>query len=125
MTMHESPELNPQIEPPHGADAGGHHRGRASLDMPELLRSALVGYEVSLERLSAAVVSYVEELKAAGMTVAQVVPEVRRFLSVMPRWTQPLDGVLPADMTVVDRAVQWAIEAFYEKEGPGDQSSVA
>lgn len=123
--MHDDPDLDPQIEPPHGGETRHENRRMHIPELPDSLRSALIGYEVSLERLNAAVVTFVADAKRRGMSVEQVVPEVRRYLSAMPRWTQPVDGALPADMTVIDRAVQWAIEAYYQDEVRGDSSSVA
>lgn len=124
--MQDSPDLDPQIEPPHGGEPRHENRRMHIPELPDALRSALIGYEVSLERLNAAVVTFVADAKRRGMSVEQVVPEVRRYLSAMPRWTQPIECALPADMTVIDRAVQWAIEAyFHQDEARGDSSSVA
>lgn len=123
--MHDRPDFDPQVNPPHG-DGAAHSRPRGSgsfAALPDALRSALVGYEVSMERLNEAVVAFVVEMRSKGMSAEQVVPEVRNYLAGLPRWAQPVDGVLPADMTVIDRAVQWAIEAYYET--PDEESSVA
>jgi hypothetical protein len=93
--------------------------------IPDQLKGALVGYEVSMERLRAAVTSYVEELKARGCTPEEMIVQLRGLLSAIPRWAQPTDDTLPEDVTVVDRAVQWAIEAFYQGAGRTSGESVA
>lgn len=79
----------------------------------ELLRAALSGCDVSLERLRTAVKAYVAELRSRQLTPEQSLVAVKEFVGRIPRWAQPVDGTLPCDVTVLDRASTWAIEEYF------------
>lgn len=92
-----------------------------SPDSAELLNAALCGNDVSLDHLRAAVKAYIAELRPQRLTPEHALLAVKEFVSRIPRWTQPVDGSLPYDVTVLDRASTWAIKEYFAEKAGGAQ----
>ena len=93
--------------PPKAGDDG-------AFPLPESLRAALIAanaeHRASLEALREAVCAYVEDLRARGVSAAEIVRSVRGRVAALRMRGRMAGPVAPGD-PLLDQVVAWCLEA--------------